>query len=193
MNKLRLLPAILLTAFLSSCFTGVEYTPRVGAREVKRENITVTPEDTFLAGVTDESLGEWRPGKRFRVTNDKIRLIFGATASPYDSLEGKTLIFTGAKEAPSITGTSVTDISFTAEPGDGRTFVYRINRPIAKVKGQGPLSVPFTIQESLVDDARKLMDGQHYYVLTRTWRDDSDNSLNGRQFVPVTEIGRAHV
>ncbi len=76
MNKLRLLPAILLTAFLSSCFTGVEYTPRVGAREVKRENITVTPEDTFLAGVTDESLGEWRPGKRFRVTNDKIRLIF---------------------------------------------------------------------------------------------------------------------
>lgn len=186
MNKLRLLPAILLTAFLSSCFTGVEYTPRVGAREVKRENITVTPEDTFLAGVTDESLGEWRPGKRFRVTNDKIRLIFGATASPYDSLGGKTLIFTGAKEAPSITGTSVTDISFTAEPGDGRTFVYRINRPIAKVKEQGPLSVPFTIQESLVDDARKLMDGQHYYVLTRTWRDDSDNSLNGRQFVPVT-------
>lgn len=186
MDKLRFLPAILLTAFLSSCFTGVEYTPRVGDREVKRENITVTPEDTFLAHVTDESLGEWKPGKRFRVTNDKIRLIFGATASPYDSLGGKTLIFTGAKEAPSITGTSVTDISFIAEPGDGRTFVYRISRPIAKVMEQGPLSVPFTIQESLVDDARRLMDGQHYYVLTRTWRDDTDNSLNGRQFVPVT-------
>lgn len=186
MNKLRLLPALLLLSLLSGCFTGVEYTPRVSDREVKRENIITTPEDTFLARVADESLGEWKPGKRFRVTNDKIRLIFGATASPYDSLGGKTLIFTGAKESPSITGTSVTDISFTAEPGDGRTFVYRINRPIAKVKAQGPLSVPFTIQESLVDDARELMDGKRYYVLTRTWRDDNDNSVNGRQFVPVT-------
>ena len=184
--RLKLLPALLLTLFLTACFTGVEYTPRVSERDVRRENITITPEDTFLAHVTDESLAEWKPGKRFRVTDDKIRLIFGATVSPYDSLGGRTLVFTGANEAPSITGTSVTDISFTTEAGDGRTFVYRINRPLARVMAQGPLSVPFTIQESLVEEARELMDGQQYYVLTRTWRDDSDNSVSGRQFVPVT-------
>lgn len=184
-SRLKFLPAILLTAFLTACFTGVEYTPRVSERDVKRENIVVTPEDTFLAHVAEEGLADWKPGKRFRVTDDKIRLIFGATASPYDSLGGKTLIFTGAKEAPSIVGTSVTDISFVTEPSNGRTYVYRINRPIARVKEQATLSIPFTIQESLVDDARALMDGQRYYVMTRTWRDDNDNSLNGRQFVPV--------
>lgn len=185
-SRLKLLPLIALAATATSgCFTGVEYTPRVSDRDVKRENIITTPEDTFLANVADEGLGEWKPGKRFRVTNDKIRLIFGATASPYDSLGGKTLVFTGAKEAPSITGTSVTDISFVTDPDIGRTFVYRINRPLAKVKEQESLSIPFTIQESLVDEARSLMDRQRYYVLTRTWRDDTDNSVNGRQFVAV--------
>lgn len=185
-SRLKLLPLIALAAAATSgCFTGVEYTPRVSDRDVKRENIITTPEDTFLANVADEGLGEWKPGKRFRVTNDKIRLIFGATASPYDSLGGKTLVFTGAKEAPSITGTSVTDISFVTDPDIGRTFVYRINRPLAKVKEQESLSIPFTIQESLVDEARSLMDRQRYYVLTRTWRDDTDNSVNGRQFVAV--------
>lgn len=185
-SRLKLLPLIALAAAATSgCFTGVEYTPRVSDRDVKRENIITTPEDTFLANVADEGLGEWKPGKRFRVTNDKIRLIFGATASPYDSLGGKTLVFTGAKEAPSITGTSVTDISFVTDPDIGRTFVYRINRPLAKVKEQESLSIPFTIQESLVDEARKLMDRKRYYVLTRTWRDDTDNSVNGRQFVAV--------
>ncbi|MCM1076247.1 MAG: hypothetical protein NC411_02665 [Bacteroides sp.] len=185
-SRLKLLPAMLLTVMLTACFTGVEYTPRVSQRDVRRENIIITPEDTFLAHVTEEGLADWKPGKRFRVTDDKIRLIFGATVSPYDSLGGKTLVFTGVKEAPSITGTTVTDISFRLEPDDGRRFVYRLNRTIAKVEAQGPLSVPFTIQESLVDEARALMDGGHYYVLTKTWRDDNDNSVNGRQFVPVT-------
>lgn len=185
-SRLRLLPALSLLTLLTACFTGVEYTPRVSERDVKRENITITAEDTFLAHVADEGLADWTPGKRFRVTDDKIRLIFGATASPYDSLAGHTLVFTGATEAPSIVGTSVTDIAFRNEPDDGRKFIYRINRPIAKVKEQETLSIPFTIQESVVDDARKLMDGQRYYVLTRTWRDDVDNSVNGRQFVAVT-------
>lgn len=183
LTRLNLLP-ILLTALLSGCFTGVEYTPTVSHRDVRKENITTTPEDTFLLHVADEGLTEWKPGKRFRVTDDKIRLIFGATASPLDSLAGETLVFAGAKESPSITGTSVTDLTFTGR--GGRTFVYRINRPIARVMEQTTLSIPFTIQESLVDDARELLDGKRFYVLTRTWRDDADNSVSGRQFVAVT-------
>ncbi|MCM1355385.1 MAG: hypothetical protein NC212_03160 [Staphylococcus sp.] len=184
LTRLNLLPILSLMALLSGCFTGVEYTPTVSVRDVRKENITTTPEDTFLANVTNESLAEWRPGKRFRVTDDKIRLIFGATASPFDSLGGSTLIFTGAKESPSITGTSVTDLSFAGE--GGRTFVYRINRPLARVMDQETLNIPFTIQESLVDEARGLLQGLRLYVLTRTWRDDADNSVSGRQFVPVT-------
>lgn len=175
--------ALLLTPALTGCFTGVEYTPKVSERDVRRENITSTPEDTFMAHVTDQSLAEWKPGKRFHVTDNKIRLIFGATASPRDSLGGTTLEFVSAKEAPSIVGTSVTDLTFRS--ADGRRFTYRINRPLASVMEQGPLSVPFTIQESLVAEADSLLKGRTLYVMTRTWRDDADNSVSGRQFVEV--------
>lgn len=64
LTRLNLLP-ILLTALLSGCFTGVEYTPTVSHRDVRKENITTTPEDTFLLHVADEGLAEWKPGRGF--------------------------------------------------------------------------------------------------------------------------------
>ncbi len=183
-DRLKTIPAVIMTITLGGCFTGVEYTPKVTHNDVRKERIVTTPEDTFLADVADEALREWKPGKRFRITDHKIRLIFGATASVRDSLGGRTLIFDEAREAPSITGTSVTDIVFTID--SCRSLIYRINRPLSTLMEQKALSIPFTIQESLVDDARKLIDGKRLYILTRTWRDDSDNSMNGRQFVAVT-------
>jgi len=141
-------------------------------------------EDTFLAHIVDEPLGDWKPGKRFYVTDDKIRLIFGASASVRDSLGGSVLRFKEVREAPSITGTSVTDLVFSSP--EGRDFVYRISRPLKSVKEQKSLSIPFTIQESLVDSVRTRMQGRRLYVLTRTWRDDNDNSVGGRQFVAVS-------
>lgn len=185
LTRLPLFTALLLlSGILHGCFTGVEYTPKVSERDVKRENITSTPEDIFLAEVADSPLSEWKPGKRFFVTDNKIRLIFGATASPYDSLAGQILSFVEAREAPSIVGTSVTDLTF-ADAG-GRRFVYRLNRPLSAVMNQETLSVPFTIQQSLVDHADSLLRGRELYIMTRTWRDDSDNSVTGRQFVGIT-------
>ena len=178
------LPAIFLTSLLSGCFTGVEYTPKVTDRDVRRENIATTAEDTFLAHISDQALGDWKPGERFQVTDDKIRLIFGATASGRDSLGGLDLTFKEVREAPSITGSSVTDLTFSSP--QGREFTYRISRPLKSVMNQESLSIPFTIQETLVDSARTRLQGRRLYVLTRTWRDDNDNSVAGRQFVAVT-------
>lgn len=169
---------------LTGCFTGVEYTPKVTDRDVRKENIRTAAEDTFLSHITDRPLGEWKPGKRFVVTDDKIRLIFGATASPYDSLGGDELVYKEVREAPSITGGYVTDIVFS-KPGESHEYVYRISRPLSSVKARETLSVPFTIQRSLVDSVAALLNGRTLYVLSRTWRDDSDNSVAGRQFVKV--------
>lgn len=178
------LPAVFVTMLLSGCFTGVEYTPKVTDHDVRRVSLATMAEDTFLAHIVDEPLGDWKPGKRFYVTDDKIRLIFGASASVRDSLGGSVLRFKEVREAPSITGTSVTDLVFSSP--EGRDFVYRISRPLKSVKEQKSLSIPFTIQESLVDSVRTRMQGCRLYVLTRTWRDDNDNSVGGRQFVAVS-------
>lgn len=183
---MRLFPVItaaVLSSMLTGCFTGVESTPKITGAEVKKERVTTSPEDNYLAGVADSPLSEWERGKRFVVTDDKIKLIFGATA-PSESLAGKEIAFIGASESTGITGDNVTDLSF-ATPS-GAVVEYRINQPLNELTKKPALSVPLTIQQSMVEQARERLYGQHLYILTRSWRDDNDNSVGGRQFVPVT-------
>lgn len=183
---MRLFPVIttaVLSTLLSGCFTGVESTPKITGAEVKKERVTISPEDNYLTGVSDSPLSEWERGKRFVVTDDKIKLIFGATA-PAESLTGKEITFTDATESTGITGGNVTDLSFTTPTG--AVVEYRINQPLKELSDKPSLSVPFTIQQSMVEQARELLNGKRLYILTRSWRDDNDNSVGGRQFVPVT-------
>ncbi|MDE6860252.1 MAG: hypothetical protein K2J65_07565 [Duncaniella sp.] len=182
MKNFPALPA-LLTLMLTGCFTGVESTPKITGSDVKKERVVTTPEDTYLRDVTDAPIPAWESGKRFIVTDDKIKLIFGSTA-PATTLAGKTITYAGASEAVSITGGNVTDLTFRSP--EGATLVYRVNQPLKEISGKSAFSVPFTIQESMVNDASTLLKGKKLYILTRSWRDDDDNSVTGRQFVPVT-------
>lgn len=180
--KSPLLPTLLLLT-LTGCFTGVESTPKITGSEVRKERVVATPEDTYLSEVADAPLSAWESGKRFIVTDDKIKLLFGSTA-PVSTLAGKVITYAGASEAVSITGGKVTDLSFRTP--DGATLVYRVNQPLGEISEKKSFSVPFTIQESMVEQARVLLKGKTLYILTRSWRDDDDNSVTGRQFVPVT-------
>lgn len=182
---MKLFPVIpsLLLLLLTGCFTGVESTPKITGADVKKERVTTTPEDNYLAGVTDSPLSAWERGKRFVVTDDKIKLIFGSTA-PAQSLAGTEITYNGASESTGITGGNVTDLSFITASGD--IVEYRINQPLNELESKSSLSVPFTIQQSMVEQARALLDGKRFYILTRSWRDDNDNSVGGRQFVPIT-------
>ncbi len=181
---------------LQGCFfTGVESTPKVTASDVRREREPVTAEDTFLAHVADEPLGEWRPGKRFTVTDPRISLIFGSTASGMNPAEGSVITYAGMMEASSPMGTGVTDLMFRGQ--DGTELVYRINRPADDLLAARSLSIPFTIQESVVSAAAAAMEGKDYYILTLPWRDDRDEPMDGgRKFVRVhvdsVTAGNAH-
>lgn len=173
---------------LSGCFfTGVESTPPITARDVKREVPPSTPEDVFLAGVGDAPLAAWEAGKEFMVTDPRITRIFGASASGLkgDSLTGKVITFVAAAESPSPTGGTLTDLIFTA-PGGNRRLTYRVNRPLERLLSDSTTEVPFTIQLSSVNEAAAKMEGNRYWILTSLWRDDADTPVKGRKFIPVT-------
>lgn len=168
---------------LQGCFfTGVESTPRITGRDVKREVAPPTAEDTYLAAVSDAPLSAWERGKQFKVTDPRISRIFGATA-PDGSLEGQTITFDAATEAAGVTGGTVTDLTF--QTPDGSRLVYRINKPLERLLADSVTEIPFTIQLSVIEQARKLMEGKEYYILTSSWRDDADTQVDGRKFVPV--------
>ncbi len=171
---------------LTGCFfTGVESTPRITAREVKREGALPTAEDTFLADVTDEPLRAWRQGKEFMVTDARVERIFGASALALRGadLTGTILTWNGAEEIPSLTGSTVTDLNFLTPTG--QELSYRVNRPLKRLMADAIAEVPFTIQLSTVERAAEKLKGRDYWVITSLWRDDEDTPVRGRKFVKV--------
>lgn len=170
---------------LQGCFfTGVESTPRITGKDVRREVPPPTAEDSYLASVGNAPFSTWEPGKVFIVTDDRIERIFGASGTPAGSLKGSAIRYRGTEEAVSVTGGTVSDITFTSPTG--LPLTYRVNKPLSRLMTDSVTEVPFTIQMSVIDGARKLMEGKEYYILTSLWRNDDDEPTgSGRKFIPV--------
>ena len=170
---------------LQSCFfTGVESTPRITGKDVKREAAPATAEDTYLADVADTPMSLWQRGKEFMVTDPRIERIFGATA-PATPLTGQIIRYDSASEATGVTGGNVTDLTFLTS--DGHRLTYRVNKPLDRLRTDSVTEIPFTIQLSVIEAAARKLEGKKYYILTSSWRDDADTPIDGgRMFLPVT-------
>ena len=174
----------MLAPLLQGCFfTGVESTPRITGRDVRREAVVPAPEDSYLAKVGDLPFSRWTPGKEFMVTDSRISRIFGASAVDASPVPGDMLRYRSAEESASVTGGTVTDISFLTSGGD--VLSYRVNKPLSRLMADSVTEVPFTIQMSVIEDARRLMEGKEFHILTSSWRDDADAPVSGRKFIPV--------
>lgn len=154
---------------LGGCFTGVESTPRIDDDAVKRERAAgTTAEQAFLSGIKPEPPAQWRPGKVFRVTDNRISRIFAAGSRDADSLRGTDLLYAGTAPARSLTGDDATDIRLTTR--DGREFSYRIAATdAARIDTMQALDIPFTIDISLVEEIDKALRDNEYYIRTNAW------------------------
>ena len=151
---------------------------------MKREVPPPTAEDTYMASVADTPFAKWEPGKTFMVTDDRIERIFGASGTPAGSLKGSLIRYRGTEEATSVTGGTVSDVTFTTPAG--LPLTYRINKPLERLMTDSVTEVPFTIQMSVIEGARRLLEGKEFYILTSLWRNDDDEPIwKGRKFIPV--------
>lgn len=184
LTKLRRPALILLTAALtSSCFTGVESTPRITVPQ--KELTPVTAEDTLLIGATREPFAMWREGKRFAVTDNRLKLLLGATA-PDQPLEGRIIEFRRYDEGVSPSGTPLTRLTLTSPGIDGEMRLPLTGSPQALAQRSPGVEIPFAVEMQMVEKADSLLRGRTFYVLTPTWRDHSDNIIDrGRKFVAV--------
>lgn len=179
---MRLLLAAAASLALTACFTGVESTPRITVPS--SQGRTVTAEDTFLAGVKGEPFAGWRQGKLFHITDERFKLLLGATA-PSDSMAGRDIAYAGVSTVPSPTGGSTAVLTFTA-PWTDRLMAYDTGADTGALTRRGNVEVPFAIERSMVESARDILEGNTYYVLTPVWRDSADRLVaGGRKFVKV--------
>lgn len=184
-DKITILLTSMCVLPLTACFTGVESTPKITDKEVKRQLTETTLEDTYIDDIPVFGQStDYYPGKELFVTDPKIKLILGASADKANIVAGDTLLFSHFSDAATIDGQNVTDIVLTDK--NGKEFFYRTSiNPDAINKGHA-IDIPFTIDIDLVNAVGKKLCGQTYYIVTRARYDLSDNLFYGRRFVPVT-------
>lgn len=186
MRLLTLAVAVSSALLLTACFTGIESTPKITANDIKKEKVVVTAEQMFLDSVAGEPLSQWKSGKRFFVTDNKINLIFGASANRGDSLAGKYLTYKGNRLSNSVTGEQVVELVF--ESDNNAEYVYRTGASMQELQSRDVVEVPFTVEESLVAQVKAKMLGQTYYIITPVWYDDNDEIYYGSKFIQVSIV-----
>jgi hypothetical protein len=168
---------------LTGCFTGVESTPRITASDVKKQKIVVSDEQKFLSDIAPESPSLWRAGKRFRVTDDKISIIFNHSLTNTDSLSNSDIYFQSFVPATSLTGNDATDVILTDRHGS--YLSYRINLSQSDLAQKERLEIPFTVEYSVVETVDSVMRGQKYYITTPLWYNRSLHAINGLRHIAV--------
>ena len=184
MNIIRVFStAIILMAQLSSCFTGIESTPAITEREVKRQQSKTTVEDSYLKDI--ESLqSSLSVGSRLTVTDPKIRIIFEQAHDMTPLNIGDTLTLSSIDKTTSFDGQQLALLIFSGN--NGAIYSYRSNLSATEFAQNPNISIPFTVNLDKVKAVREKMVGQKYYILTSAHYDQDDNLVSGQKFIPVT-------
>lgn len=166
--------AAAVSALLTSCFTGVESTPRIKApsgEEARRAD----PDATFLDDIVAEPADRWAPGKAFAVVDDRFALLLGASA-PGRPLAGSVIRYAGKRSVATVTGSQAVEQLFTDDRGD--TLVYRAGQRAAS-------PVPFLVELDIVDAGRRRLMSRPLWLVTDVWRDSLGAPLKGRKYIAI--------
>ncbi len=168
--------ALLLTA-LQGCFTGIESTPRISESDLRKgPSRDMRPELTYLDGIAGQPPASWAAGKKWTVTDPRSERVFGI------NLDGAVISLAEISEAPSITGLPVAILSFDSPAG---RVSYRTDISADSLMHRKDFSIPYSVENTLVDEVSRRLKGNTYYVNTSLWNDDAGNSLRGLKYIPV--------
>ncbi|MCM1111179.1 MAG: hypothetical protein NC336_08225 [Clostridium sp.] len=189
----KLIPGAALTicAALGGCFTGVDSTPKITASDVRRASAAEPrPEESYLDSAAPETLGEWRQGKVFVVTDPKISLVFNDYNTAKAPAVGSHLRYTGSREVTDFAGRRVTEIHLADSLA--LPYVYTVVEQRDSLLGR-QVAIPCTVDLDMVGQASALLLGKTFYVMTSTWRDNRGQTVPGRKYIPVeiTAVGPA--
>ncbi|MBQ0121738.1 MAG: hypothetical protein KBT13_11575, partial [Bacteroidales bacterium] len=170
---------------VSSCFTGVENTPKITDKDVSRTiNELERRQPTMTLTTYRDSLPSWRQGKRFYVTDDNVKLIFTQVAGDnMDSVKlvGRILSYKGYDTSLGLDGRDVVDIHL-ADGSD--EYVYHTG----KTEGEflSTFSIPLLIDMDVVEHVSRQLEGKEVYIKTPIWYNiDGEYMIHGRQYIKV--------
>lgn len=208
---MKFLHIIILTCFLSltSCFTGIESTPRISEKEVKRNVPAADAEKEFSQTLTAQPVQQWETGHRFMVTDSRMSLIFEKEPSlGY----GDILTFKNLSPEISITGDTISVLTFTKsgnikyQVNEGKEdedidsasegisprrkirameLRYKVN--ISPEKLSPTFTLPMSVDLNMVSNVKEKLKGKMLYIITSLRVDSALTPTSGGQrYIPVT-------
>lgn len=176
---------MLLAVVLHSCFTGIESTPKITYKEVRKQLIA-SPEHDFAMKFRTDSFATWLPGRLFLLADAKGCMTYLPPPGKIGTLaEGDTLIYTGVRAVPSILGGEDTELIFTKLHEHTDTFVYRSDLSRADLLSRGNLPLPFLVDLTQVARADKLLSGMELYTRSNRWYAGDNKEVIGRKFLRI--------
>lgn len=180
-----------LCLLLTSCFTGVESTPKITYKEVKKQNVTETPEMRILEGIVPTRPSEWEKGKRFFIADN--RAARGAwRVAPIemsDSLAGNIAILTSVDTVSSLT--SQPDVALLLSiPRKSTELEFRTGVSLPDWLQTETYTLPHLIDMDLVDSVKERITGRNFYILQprRYGINDSDTIGTRYQSVRILDV-----
>lgn len=185
-----ILTAILLflsPLLLSSCFTGIESTPKITYKDVKKQQVDSTLEQQFALNFKTIPFSQWQPGRCFLMADEKGKYSYSAPAGKISRVaKGDTIVYRGFREVASFTGLPVAELMFTVSGHESDTLLYRPGSDAVRLMESENLRLPFLVDLSMVTDVAQLLVGKDLVTRTERWISPSTGyDIKGRKFLNI--------
>lgn len=167
----------------SSCFTGIESTPKITRADAIRAGVGTTDEQRFAQTIAAEAPAKWTAGKQWKVSDDKIGIIFAGAPVSAQNLAGKFITLRDVRPVTNITGEEDMELTFVGP--DWQSLTYRTGISATDWKNRKSVEIPFAVEMGPVNYADSLMRGETFYITTPSWFYGDGQQLRGLRHIPV--------
>lgn len=167
---------------LHSCFTGVEGTKKITLSRKELSSVAPTEEELLLADVTYQPVGQWKKGRLFYITDDKVNVVL-ATGGSEELKKGDIIEYEGTVERISPDGHNKTYLIFGKEGNEYRLPVEKSYQETLVEYDSSFL--PMMIDLSLLENIKAKLVGKLMWTRTPLWYNEELKYKAGRKYIPV--------
>lgn len=188
-RHIRLVLPVLFSVLFTSCFTGVESTPKITQKELKKKNVKDTPEKHVLDAVVPDKPTDWQRGRRFYIADNRASRGAWRITPPEgaDSIEGRFAVLMTVDTVQSLTDDN--EVTFTLGiEGKDISLEFRTGLTSEQWRATPGYVIPHVIDMQLVDEISNILKGNSYYILPSRRIGSDGNDTIGTRYQPVEII-----
>lgn len=183
-SYIKLLVILSVAYCTTSCFTGIESTPKISANTIRNNGVRITSEQELASLISSEPTAKWKQGKKWLVDDEKIVLTFSSASDSIDTISGKTISLEAIRSYPTLTGNNAIELVLKACE-NGQTFFHRTGIDSNDWPQKSSYDIPFTVELSVVSLADSILKDNIYYITNPRWFDNNNSEIIGQRHVPV--------